>query len=730
MTEIEKYLEKVKKPTSLEKIFEKAEMLGEVDLEKVKQIIEEKVNNYELIITDSGKYVPIRKTSFRVGNYRAFRNGDGVIDSFGTSYPISLENASKIVDGDFVMVDISHVSREKTCYVKKIIARNVDNILGEIKKTGDNYYVVPEEQSKQKLTIVLDGDNYIEGEKVVVNCGEKRSDNFYVGSIIKEIGHKDDPGVDILMEAFKYNIDNEITEEELKELDSIPSKVLDTDKIGRMDFTDKEIFTIDGSDAKDLDDAVSLELLEDGGYKLGVYIADVSEYVKEGSLLDLRARRKGTSSYLANTVIPMLPHKLSNGICSLNPNVERLVLSCVMEFDQNGNRRSYNIYKGVIKSNIKMSYEKVNMILEDGIISEGYESHVDTLRNMEDLSQKLFQNRKDRGAVEIDKPELKIIMDEKCQIIDFSKRYQGRAESIIEEFMLITNETIAEDMFKNEYPLVFRNHEEPREEKVQEYLDMLKILRYRNDFDIADEKLGQKLASSIDSTDPLSDMMKTKLLRSFRRAFYSSDNLGHYGLASSYYCHFTSPIRRYPDTTNHRLVKDFHFSEDSKEQLKNKWKKELEDISKTSSERERSADECERMVELMKTAEYMEKHIGEEFIGTVVEIYNDGMQIELDNMVEGRVRQKDLKGKYIYYPDTLSYISLDNQEDYYLGDRLRLTVSYANKEKKEIDFQVVNKIEENKHINQRKNNKAKAMEKQKRADIYYYNVNKGKKYRG
>lgn len=729
MTEIEKYLEKIKKPTSLEKIFEKAEMLGEVDLEKVKQIIEEKVNNYELIITDSGKYVPIRKTSFRVGNYRAFRNGDGVIDSFGTSYPISLESASKIVDGDFVMVDISPVSREKTCYVKKIIARNVDNILGEIKKTGDNYYVVPEEQSKQKLTIVLDGDNYIEGEKVVVNCGEKRSDNFYVGNIIKEIGHKDDPGVDILMEAFKYNIDNEITGEELKELDSIPTKVLDTDKIGRMDFTDKEIFTIDGSDAKDLDDAVSLELLEDGGYRLGVYIADVSEYVKEGSLLDLRARRKGTSSYLANTVIPMLPHKLSNGICSLNPNVERLVLSCVMEFDQNGNRRSYNIYKGVIKSNIKMSYEKVNMILEDGIISEGYESHVDTLRNMEDLSQKLFQNRKDRGAVEIDKPELKIIMDEKCQITDFSKRYQGRAESIIEEFMLITNETIAEDMFKNEYPLVFRNHEEPREEKVQEYLDMLKTLGYRNDFDIADEKLGQKLASSIDSTDPLSDMMKTKLLRSFRRAFYSSDNLGHYGLASSYYCHFTSPIRRYPDTTNHRLVKDFHFSEDSKEQLKNKWKKELEDISKTSSERERSADECERMVELMKAAEYMEKHIGEEFIGTIVEIYNDGMQIELDNMVEGRVRQKDLKGKYIYYPDTLSYISLDNQEDYYLGDRLMLRVSYADKEKKEIDFQVVNKIEENKRINQRKNNQAKAIEKQRRADMYYYNVNKGRKYK-
>lgn len=224
-------------------------------------------------------------------------------------------------------------------------------------------------------------------------------------------------------------------------------------------------------------------------------------------------------------------------------------------------------------------------------------------------------------------------------------------------------------------------------------------------------------------------MMKTKLLRSFRRAFYSSENLGHYGLASSYYCHFTSPIRRYPDTTNHRLVKDFHFSDEDKDKLKKKWKNELGEIAKTSSERERAADECERMVELMKVAEYMENHIGEEFTGTVVEIYNDGMQIELDNMIEGRVRLRDLKGKYVYYPETLSYISLDNQEDYYLGDRLNLRVSYANKDKKEVDFQVVDKIKENKHINKRENTRAKALEKQRRADIYYYNVNKGKKFK-
>lgn len=727
MIEIENYLKKIKKPISFEKILEKAQMLGEVDANELKELIDNKVKNYELIVNDSGKYIPIRKTSFRVGKYHTFRDGNGIIISGEDTYPISFERASKIVDGDTVLVDIFPVSKEKTCYFKKLISRSIDNILGEIKKDGENYYVVPEDPLKQKLIIVLDGDNYIEGEKVVVNCADKRSDNFYVGNIVKEIGHKDDPGVDILMEAFKYNIDNEITKEELEELDGIPTKVLDTDKIGRMDFTDKEIFTIDGIDAKDLDDAVSLELLENGGYKLGVYIADVSEYVKKGSLLDLRARRKGTSSYLANTVIPMLPHKLSNGICSLNPNVERLALSCIMEFDKKGNRTSYNIYKSVIKSNIKMSYEKVNMILNDGIISEGYSSHVDTLKNMEELSKKLFEKRKRRGAVEINKPELKLIMDDKSQVANFSKRYKGRAESIIEEFMLITNETIAEDMFRNEYPLVFRNHEQPKEEKLQEYLDMLKALGYKNNFDIEDKDLGQKLASSIDSSDPLSDMMKTKLLRSFRRAFYSSEDLGHYGLASSYYCHFTSPIRRYPDTTNHRLVKYFHFSDEDKDSLKKKWKNELEEIAKTSSERERAADECERMVELMKVAEYMENHLGEEFIGTVVEIYNDGMQIELDNMVEGRVRQKDLKGKYVYYPQTLSYISLDNQEDYYLGDRLNLKVSYANKERKEVDFQVVSKVAENKRINQRANTHAKALEKQKRADMYYYNVNKGGK---
>lgn len=728
MEEVEKYLSKIKKPITMEKILEKVSSIGDYNLEEVKKLIQDKVNNYEMFVTESGKYVPMHKTSFRVGIYHAFKDGNGMVDCSGNEYPISIENAYKVIDGDFVLVDTKIMNGDnRSCRIEKVLDRNVDGILGEIKRIGDNYFVVPENEVKRKLSIVLDGEDYIEGEKVIVDCIEKRSDNFYVGSIKKSIGHKDDPGVDILMEAYKYNITNDIEEAALEELELIPTHVLDSDKIGRMDFTDKEIFTIDGKDAKDLDDAVSLEKLENGNYLLGVYIADVSHYVEKDSLLDLRARNKGTSSYLANTVIPMLPHKLSNGICSLNPNVDRLALSCVMEFTPNGERVNYNIYKAVINSNLKMSYDKVNDILENNIVAEEYEKHVNTLKNMEELSKILHQKRIKRGAVELDKPELKVIIDENGKVVDFDKRVQGTGESIIEEFMLITNETIAEDMFKNSYPLIFRNHEEPKEEKMDEYLEMLKSLGYKLDFKKDDPKLGQKLADFISKDETLADTLKTKLLKSFRRAFYSSEDIGHYGLASNFYCHFTSPIRRYPDTTNHRLVKEFHFSEEDKKVLHKKWEKQLEEIAKISSIRERQADECERMVLLMKCAEYMEEHIGEEFTGTVVDIYHDGMQIELDNMVEGRVRLKDLKGKYVYYPLTQSYISLNNQEDYYLGDRLNLRVSYASKEKKEIDFQVINKIYENERVSKNQNDKARVMEKKKRADEYYYNVNKGRK---
>lgn len=726
MNEIENYLNKIKKPVTMEKIIQKAALVGLDNSEEVKKIIEDKVTNYELIVTDSGKYIPIKKTSFRVGTYHLYKDGNGAVETGDGKFLISAEYTSKVVDGDLVLVD-TYSKDKKSCTIRKIIERDINNIVGEVVRDGNSFYVVPEDEKKKNLIIYLEGQDYIDGEKVIVNCNEKRSDNFYVGTIKKSIGHKNEPGVDILMEAYKHGIDNEITEEELKELEAIPHHISDIDRIGRMDFTNKQIFTIDGNDTKDIDDAVSLEILPNGNYLLGVYIADVSHYIKDGSLLDLRARRKGTSSYLADTVIPMFPPKISNGICSLNPNVDRLALGCLMEFDKEGNRVSYNINEFVINSKLQMTYEKVNDILENNIISEEYKPFVQTLKSMELLANKLLKKRILRGCVDLDKPELKLKVDNQGQVIDFDKRYQRTAEGLIEEFMLITNETIAYEMQKNDYPFEYRNHEEPNTEKMEEYLKMLKSLGYNEKFNINDNKLGLKLAEFAKKDEFLGDTLKTRLLRSFRRAFYSPENIGHYGLASDAYCHFTSPIRRYPDLTNHRLIKDFCLSDEDKEKLRKKWSSELDEIAATSSQRERAADDAERMVLLMKTAEYMEKHIGDEYTGTIVGIYDSGMEIELDNMVTGMVRAKDLKGKYFYTPVTESYISLDNQNDYYLGDRLKVSISSASKERKEINFKVVEKIQENSRVQKNVNNRVRVMEKKKRADMIYYNVNKGKR---
>lgn len=726
MDEIENYLEKIKKPVSLEKILEKAKNIYGLDYEQVKSFIDEKVKNYELIITENGNYIPIKKTSFRVGFYHGFKDGSGAVETNDSRYLISKENSSKVIDGDLVLIDIFN-KQNNSSVIKRIIKRDTSKIAGEIEMIGNNYYVIPEDKKLRKLTILLEGQDYIEGEKVIVNCTQKQNDNLYIGEITKIIGHKNEPYVDVLMEAYKFKVDNEITKEEVKELELIPMRISDFDRIGRMDFTKKEIFTIDGADTKDIDDAISLEILPNGNYLLGVYIADVSHYVLNGSLLDLRARRKGTSSYLADSVIPMLPPKLSNGICSLNPHVDRLALGCLMEFDSNGNRIRYSINQFVINSKIKMTYEKVNDILEKELNYREYDQFVLTLRRMEIFANKLLKKRLLRGSIDLDKPELKLIMDNNGKVADFSIRYQKTAESMIEEFMLVTNETIAEDMFKRNNPLLYRNHEKPDIEKMEEYLLMLKSLGYEDKFNINDPLLGKKLSEYIKQDDYLATTLKIKLLRSFRKAFYSPENYGHYGLASDYYCHFTSPIRRYPDLINHRLIKEFRFSEENKNNLKKKWKNQLDEIARTSSEKERNADALERMVTLMKCAEYMENHIGENYSGTVIGISDSGLEIELDNMITGMVRLKDLNGKYIYSQINESFTSLNNHEDYYLGDRLNLCVSYANKEKKEIDFKVVEKIVENDRVKKTTNNKERIKQKSMNNNIRYYNVKRAKK---
>lgn len=722
---VEKVLKKTKKPITLDSIYIKVEnlmkkenkdfVLTEVEKEEINSILKQGLLDYKFIHTGADKYISISKTSFKTGHFYGDRDGGGkviVTNSYTNNlgnpvvkeerYIVDRDNAHGAIDGDMVLIDTYKKDKSKyfTASVTKIINRDLDNIIGEVVKIGNSYYVKPVDKKKHNITIALE-DVAIEGQRVSVSLGKKTNDNFYIGTIIRTFNHKDDPEDDILWEAFKCGINDQFSNESLEQVKTIPQRVLDIDKIGRHDLTDWEIFTIDGEDTKDIDDALSCKKLDNGNYLVGVHIADVSHYVLEGSSLDKDAFYRGTSVYLAGKVIPMLPHELSNGICSLNPNEERLAISCIMEVNNNGEVIKHNIWKSVIKSNIKMNYDAVNDILKYNIIADGYESHVNSLKSLNELAIILRNNRIKEGSIEFNRPELKVILDDDGIVKDFSTRVQDLAENLIEEFMLLANETIDKHLSNHGLPCLHRVHDIPSKERLEEFMNLLSILGYKyKKYGINDccynSNCLQDLANYIKSTGRLSDMLSTNMIRCMSRAKYSPVNIGHSGLAKSNYCHFTSPIRRYPDLTIHRILKDLVLSDENIEDNKSKWKDKLPEIALQSSKMERAADEAEMQTLYMKCAEYMSHHICEDFVGTVIGISGHGLQIQLDNYIEGRVRFRNLVGKYFYNPDTYSLISLDGREDYYIGDRLSLKVKSADKEHKTIDFSINSKLEESK----------------------------------
>ena len=714
-------LRKAKKPIDKETLYMKVEELIRIekdnylglssdDKKVIDEIIENGLDSYEYIETTSGKISLITKTSYRTGRFYGNRNGEGFVisrnffvDKTGNQlssedkYGIDKSNCNGAIDGDIVLIDIgSNGTKPK---VIDVIDRNLENITGEVVRQGKSYFVKPIDKKKQGLTIALEGEA-IEGQKVAVKLNKQTSDNFYIGEITRVFNHKDDPDQDILWEAFKCGIDDQFSSKSLEQLKYIPSSVLDSDKIGREDLTDWKIFTIDGADTKDIDDALSCRKLANGHYEVGVHIADVSYYVPEGSPLDRDASKKGTSNYLANKVIPMLPHELSNGICSLNPYVERLAMSCIMEIDNSGHVVNYRITPTVIKSNMKMTYDAVNGILKEGKVPEEYKDFTNELVMLNKIALLLRKNRIVNGAVEFDKPELKLVFDDKGKVIDFSKRTQDVGENLIEEFMIQANEVVDKHLSKHGYPCLHRVHDKPNEEKLDNYLKMLEAIDLPFSYDAKKcsdvPEILQLLAEHIKDTGNLNSMLSTNLIRCMSRAKYSPINIGHSGLAKDYYCHFTSPIRRYPDLTVHRILKDCALNDQKKARKKAKvWETKLQDIGMQSSRMEKIADEAEQQTLAMKCSEYMKKHIGEEYKGTIVGLSDRGIQIQLDNLVEGKARVKYLDGNYAYNPNTYTLISLDGNEDYYIGDRLLVKVKAASKEDKTIDFVVVRKIKEN-----------------------------------
>ena len=683
-------------------IFELQDALNIKSVEEIQQLAQEleKLEDEVIIYhTNKDKYMLLENSHLRKGVMRANKKGFGFVevDNLTEDVYVAAEDMNGAIHDDIVLVEItSKMTLDRLeGRVLKVIERRVQRYIGEITFNNDIGNIKLDD-SKINLEITVPREkslNAVDGHKVVVELTKKIDNNKYEGEVIEIIGHKNDPGVDILSIIYKYNINVDFPDEVKEEVKTIPMSVTDNDLPNRRDLRDWEIFTIDGDDTKDIDDAISIKKLPNGKYELGVHIADVSYYVKEGSPLDEEAMDRGTSVYLVDRVIPMLPHELSNGICSLNPDVDRLAISCVMEFDSMGKLGEYEIFPSVIKSRKQMTYNNVNSILEKNEVPEGYEPFVDSLKLMKELADILREMKDRRGNLDFDVDEAKILVDENCVPTEIVKRYRGAGEKLIEDFMIAANECVASHIYFMNLPFIYRIHEYPKEEKIRSFLGFIGTMGYNISGDVKDikPKTIQKVLKYLKDKKEFK-ILSSLLLRSMQKAIYSPNNLGHYGIASSCYTHFTSPIRRYPDTTVHRLLRTYLFDGKIDMQTIKKWEEKLVFIADHSSEKERASVDCEREVEDMKMAEYMEKHIGEEFEGMISSITNFGMFVELDNLIEGMVPLRDMSDFFHFDEDNMTLTGEKSHVKYVIGERVLVKVVKASKEEKTIDFEVVKKV--------------------------------------
>ena len=605
---------------------------------------------------------------------------------------IGKDNINNARNNDIVLIELSSDKNEGR--VIKILSRDEEAFVGTIYFKDGKMYAHPDK--KGNIDIEIDSSSQkglVEGHKVLV---KPINGNKYVGEVVDVIGHKNDVGVDILSFVYEYGFHPKFPDDVLESIKDMPDVVLDSELKGRVDLRDKVIFTIDGDDTKDIDDAISIMKFDDGTYELGVHIADVSHYVKKDSLLDKEAYARGTSVYLVDRVIPMLPHRLSNGICSLNPNVDRLAMSCIMKIDTKGRITSYDICKSIIRSRIQMTYHKVNDILDHQIVSPEYEPFVESLKIMKECSDKLREKMVSRGYIEFHSKEAKILVDEEGKPLEIKLREEGTGENIIENFMVAANESVGSFIFYQNLPGIYRVHDKPDEKRLESFFQFLSTRGYvvnGKKKSISSRDLQNILKQLKDKPD--SKILNDLAIRSQKQAMYSDLNIGHFGLGSKCYSHFTSPIRRYPDLILHRLVKDYteHYSDD----IINYWAVNLADMANHCSAKEQDSVKCERDVEDMKKAEYMESHIGEEFTGVISGVQEYGVFVELDNTVEGLVKIDCMpSGKYSYVEDAMCLINQSSKERFVFGDEVIVKVIGASKENSTIDFSLIKKVNDNK----------------------------------
>ena len=670
------------------------------------------VKDQIVYLTNKNRYILYSKCpDFKKGRMQINKSGNGflVLEDEEDIF-IDRDNVGYALNGDIVLVKITEDNgKKREGMVIKILKRDINNIVGMIKSDGVSLYFEPEDK---KLSIKLTIDqaslkSCVEGEIVVVSLVEDLGKNRYIGEVTRHICHKDDPAGDILTIAANYEIYSEFPDDALSQANEMPDEVtedmLKQELTYRRDLRDDVIVTIDGQDTKDIDDAISVSRVNDN-YRLRVSIADVSYYVREGSPLDLEALRRGTSSYLAYSVLPMLPHKLSNGICSLNPEVVRCALTCEMIINKKGNVIDSDIYPSIIKSAKKMNYDSVNHLLENNVIDEGYGEFADNIKLMQELAHIIRAERVLRGASDFDMDEIKIKCDDNGKAIDVSIVYRGEGEKLIEDFMVKANETVATTLFNMDLPAVYRVHGTPVTEKVQTFINFCRNfgIQVKGKFsDITNPKMFQSLLNQINVDERQNNIIKSLALRSMPKAFYGPDNIGHFGLAvvppHTSYTHFTSPIRRYPDLLTHRLIWTYLINKKTDSETKNYWSSTIPGLCEQSSKRELAAVEAERAVDKMKMSEYMEDHIGEEYDAVISGVTGYGIFVQLENLVEGLVSVDLLDGhNFQYVEDTYTLIDPKSKKSYKLGDFLRVKCIGACKATSTVDFELVKEKDEEK----------------------------------
>ena len=633
-----------------------------------------------------------------VGTFISNARGFGFVEVEGMEedlyVPEDKTNGAFHLDRVQVMRLPGQRGRRQEAAVVRILQRGTKQIVGTYEQSSYFGFVIPDNTRIGKDIFVPDerSKGAVDGHKVVVELTSYGDETHKPeGRVVEILGHVNDPGVDIMSIVRGYELPVEFGEKVMNQAARVPDQVLEADKKGRLDLRDLQMVTIDGEDAKDLDDAVSLYLDEQGLYHLGVHIADVTNYVQENSALDWEALERGTSVYLVDRVIPMLPHKLSNGICSLNEGVERLALSCLMTIDDKGAVCDYQIAESVICVNRRMTYTAVKKILEDKDKTEiaAYKELVPMLEQMGQLAAILRQRRHQRGSIDFDFAESKILLDEEGHPVEIKPYERNVATKLIEDFMLVANETVAQHFFWLDIPFVYRTHEKPDPEKIMKLSAFIRNFGYHIKFsgeEIHPKEL-QKLLGRIVDTDE-ETLISRLTLRSMKRAKYTVESAGHFGLACQYYCHFTSPIRRYPDLQIHRIIKEQLRGRLNEDRLRH-YEEKLPEVAKHSSRMERRAEEAERETDKLKKAEYMEERIGEIYEGVISGVTQWGIYVELQNTIEGLVHVSSLPGDFFVYDEnTYEMVGRESGVTYKLGQKLTVRVRGVDRLLKTIDFEI------------------------------------------